>query len=47
MPKDNKLLWLKIGLAAVVAIMIFGVRYAQVSGVPQFWASVTQILRTR
>ena len=36
MPKENKLLWLKLGLAAVVAIMIFGVRYAQVSGVPEF-----------
>ena len=36
MAKGNKMLWLKLGLAAVVAIMIFGVRYAQVSGVPEF-----------
>ena len=36
MPKDNQLLWLKLGLAVGVAIMIFGIRYAQVSGVPEF-----------
>ena len=35
MRKDNKLLLLKLVLAAVVVIMIFQVRYAQVGGVPE------------